>query len=256
MIPTNKKQFGEYCLRKLGAPVVQVNVSVEQVDDRIDEALQIFYEQHFNATEEAIIFYPITSTDITQQFIYLPSDVIGVIEVLRPKFASGASSMDYQAFINDVYSYTSPYIYGDMTYYYMTEMRLALMQNMFMPERRFNFNYLSHKLTISGGLVDSYAKEGYLMIRCLKKLHGDLSEIEDTNDVIYNIWKDHWLQEYSTALIKMQWGQNLSKYQNVQLLGGASMNGDQIKQEAREEIQSLKDQLSSTYQLPIDFSMA
>jgi len=256
MIPTNKQEFSEYCLRKLGHPVIQISVTADQIDDRIDESLYLFYEQHYNATEEVVIMYPITNLDLANQFIILPSDVVGVVEVLRPQMSSGASSLDYQAFINEVYSYTSPYIYGDMTYYYMTEMRLTQMKNLLVPDRRFNFNYLSHKLIIAGGLADSYRKDGYLLIKCLKKLHGDESTLQDTNDIVYNIWRDKWLQEYATAMIKLQWGQNLSKYQNVQLLGGVSMNGNQIKEEAKQEIKDLETELSTVYQLPIDFSMA
>lgn len=256
MIPTTKEEFSQYCLRKLGSPLIQINVSVDQIDDRIDEALQLFYEQHYNATEEHIIFYPITSTDVTNGFIALPGDIIGVTDVLRPQLASGASSLDYQAFINDIYSFTSPYIYGDLTYYYMTEMRISQLKNLLIAERRFNYNTLSNKLIIAGGLGDSYTKEGYLLIKCLKKLHGEQDTIIDTNDVPYNIWKDVWLRDYATALIKMQWGQNLSKYQNVQMLGGVVMNGDQIKKEAADEIQLIQEKLNTTYQLPIDFSMA
>lgn len=255
MIPSTKEDFSNYCLRKLGFPVIQINVSVEQVDDRIDDALHKFYEQHYNASEEITMMYRITETDAIQGYINFPNDIIGVVEVLRPQLSSGASSLDYQAFINEVYSYTSPYIYGDMTYYYMTEMRLTQMKNLLIPDRRFNFNILSHKLIIAGGLVDAYNREGYLIIRCLKKLHGS-NEETDTGDIVYNIWRDVWLQNYATALIKLQWGQNMSKFQNVQLLGGVSMNGDQLKSEAKEEILKLEEELTIKYQLPIDFSMA
>lgn len=252
-IPTTKEEFRDYCFRALGEPVIRVNVSVEQADDRIDEALDLYWERHFNGTQKTYILYDITDTDVTNGYIKLDPSIMSVISVKRPSSTGAYSPFEYQRYINELYQYSIPYIAGDVSYFFIAQSYLTMINRYFSSESQFTYNRISNKLYIAGGLTNTENLDGGIVIYAAKKLLGEddshTTVVEDTD----NIWKDKWLLHYATALIKMQWGQNLSKFQNVQLIGGVAMNGDAIKQEAAAEIEALKEQLQLEYELPIDF---
>lgn len=251
-IPTTREEFSQYCLRKLGEPVIQINVSVEQVDDRISEALYKFYERNYQAVEECFLLINITDDQVSAGYITLPSDVVGVTDVLNPASSSGVYSAEYQFNVSQIYAMlnTSTLTAGGMSYYYMTASHMQLLNRFFSPSKSYDFNSITNKLIIAGGLKDTNYTYGGIIVRGFRKIHGEANTDDPSNTIIYNIWQNKWLQNYATALIKRQWGQNLSKFQNVQFLGGITMNGDQIKQEAKEEIDQLEEQLLLEYELP------
>lgn len=274
MTPHTRNEFIEYCLRRLGKPVIEVNVSEAQIEDRVDEALYRFYERHYQAVEEVFILYDITSPEliidsngdavldsngeptyttnnITDGYITLDESIIAVTDVLQPNQSflhSPTSDVDFNAF----YNLANVNVTG-LNYFYMSQMHVTLLNRFFNPIKTFNFNAVTNKLIIAGGLKSTENKWGGIIIRCLRRIYGETPSHNSTIPS-YNIWKINWLQKYCTALIKQQWGQNLSKYQQVQLLGGVTMNGEQIHQQAEEEIQKLEEQLQLEYEEPPRFS--
>jgi len=253
-IPTNREEFINYCIRKLGEPVIKVNVAVEQVEDRVDEALYKFYERNYYAVEPVFMLYNISDADVNRGYIVLPSDVVGVVDVFRPIGGINFSSIEFQSFLQDIYSASSLHVFGNLSYYYMQMMNMSLLNSFFAPARQYNFNSLSNKLIVAGGLANAQNVDGALIVRGFRKLLGELpDEGHDTNVEIHNIWKNKWLQDYATALIKRQWATNLGKYGNVQLLGGVSMNGEQLWQQADTEIEKLELQLKEEFEEPPGF---
>lgn len=278
-IPTNREEFSSYCLRKLGDPVIQINVAVEQVEDRIDEALYKFYERNYQAVEEVYILHDITTpeevldsngaevldsngqvvfttgTDTEQGFILMPNDIVGVTNVFRPNRSSGLYSTEYEFHMNQLYSILNPTTLsgGGISYYYMWRSHLTLINRFFNPERSFNFNPITKRVTVAGGLKDTDRKFGGLVIRAFRKIKGEQQTDDPVGSTYHNIWQTKWLQDYATALIQRQWAQNLSKYQQVSLIGGVTMNGDQLMQQAMEEIQRLEEQLALEYEYPPSF---
>lgn len=277
-IPKNRDEFIQYCLRKLGEPVFEVNVALEQADDRVDEALNRFHERHYHGSEEVFILHPLTQTDIDRGFILLEPDIVSVTDVLLPTPNSGIFSVEYQLQLENLFSTSLVSNYGDMTYYYMTQANVTLINRFFSPVRQYVYNPLSNRLVIAGGLKATEIIAGGVVIRGFKKIYGDAADAPpvpldsngqdlDSNDsnffieskenirIIENIWADRWLQNYTTALIKKQWGQNLMRFQQVQLLGGITMNGSEILAEALVEIEKLEEELYNTYELPPAFIM-
>ena len=258
MIPTNKQEFIEFCLRKLGEPVIKVNVDPAQIDDRVTEALYMFYDNHYHAVEGTYALFTLTDAEMantTDNYVLLPEDIVGVSEVYRFNNSSNIWSIDFQYQLAELYSLSNVMRYGGINYYYTQRMHLELLEQLFSPERQFDFNYLTHKLIIQGGLQDLALNEAAFVLKCFRKIE-DADADEDTSDSTMptgNIWKDRWLQQYATELIRENWAQNMSKYQNIQLLGGVVMDGNAMKAEARERIKELEDDLRDKYSLPCDF---
>jgi hypothetical protein len=256
-IPSDKNSFKEYCLRKLGAPVIQINVADEQLDDRIDEALYKFYERHYNGVEEVYIVYVIGQNDIDQGYIQLGPDIVAVTDTFRPKTSGQIFSVEYQYQLSELYSFSSIYRFGDLTYYYMVKAHFDLINKFFSPDKQFQYNPHTRKFIILGGLQNSSNVDTAVVIKAYRKIMGEASDTLTSNqtEVVGNIWRDVWVQNYATALIKMQWATNMKKYKNIQILGGINMNGDEMYMEAKEEVDKLEKQLDSEYQLPPMFQM-
>ena len=250
-IPTDRTTFSEYCLRKLGEPVIKVNVAVEQVEDRINEGLHRFYERHFNAVEPFNAIVIPSDQDITNQYITLPSDVVAITDVLRPSKTGGLFSMEYRAFIDSVYGLDGNLV-SSLPNYYITQMNLSLIRELFFPQRNFAFNVVSSKLIIPGGLKDLANTDGGMIVVGYRKILGEVDQSSPTNSMPHNIWSERWLQNYCTALIKEQWASNLMKFSGIQMIGGVTLNGEQLKQEAKEELEALEEQLKLEYEQPVD----
>jgi len=256
MTPTDRKSFIEFCLRALGKPVIQINVAPEQIEDKVDAALYKFYESHMEATYEQWITHVITEEETEQKYIQLPDDCIAVTQVMRPNLSGGIWSVDYQFFMNELYTTASLYRFGDVSYYIMSKMHIDLLNRYFSPDRQWTYNKMNQQLIVAGGLQNAFTMEGALVICMHRKLHGEAKADDPSDTVIYNVWQNQWLQNQVIALIKYQWAQNMGKYKNVQLLGGVTMDATEMKAEAKEELKALDDELNSKYQLPIDFFVA
>jgi len=240
--PTNRTEFAEYCLRKLGKPVIRINVAPEQIEDRIDEALETWQEKHFDATEEQWVHYTITQEDIDNGYIEVPDDILSVVDILPTGLITGGrSSSDmfnyqYQIMINQL----SPWQPFDRLDYFMKMTDIEETRQMIDVDPRFKFVRHQNKIK----LYHSPVYEGYNLVMRVFRLIDE----ED-------IWNDKWLKEYATALIKRQWAENTSKFQNIQLLGGVTIDGQRLMQESLQEIEQLEQTLQETYQEPVGFFM-
>ena len=261
-IPTTKSTFKDYCLRNLGFGVIDINVSDDQVDDRIDEALQYFAHYHFDQVEKMYLKYEITQADIDRargdttttatdvsdtsvtasfkegnNFIPLPTTILSVLQVFPMDNAASTNMFDikYQMRLNDLYDFSST----SMIHYEMTMQHLDYISHILTGEKPVRFSEHQQRLYIDMDWEAVSAGE-FLIIECYRKL--DPSTYVD-------IFNNIHLKRYATALIKKQWGSNLNKFQNVQLLGGVTMNGDQIYQQAVDEIREIE-QFIDNHQYP------
>ena len=241
-IPTSRQQLIDYCLRKLGAPVLEVNVDDDQVEDRIDEALQKYRDFHMEGQRRAYIPVQVTGTDITNKYITLTDEVIYVTRVLPITNAWSAVnmfSMKYQMYLNDFYAL---YRAESLQYYTQMQQYLAEIDSLLNGIQPVQYQRHGNKLFIDMDWHDKLQPGQFLIVECYVSL-------EDTPEM----WNDSWLKRYSTALIKQQWGQNLSKFDGMQLPGGVTINAQEILQQAEEEIKALEDTLRDSYELPVDF---
>jgi len=231
-----------YCLRQLGAPVIEVNVDDDQVDDRIDEAFQFYQQYHYDAVEKMYLSYLITPTDYANKYIPLDPTVIGVERIFPfSNRTTGLNIFDirYQILVNDLYSITAT----DMIYYAQVKQELELINQLLVGVKPIRFNRNMNRMFIDMDWVANGQPGQYVIIEGWRILDPN------TYTAVYN---DYFLKKYTTALIKKQWGTNLKKFEGVQLPGGVMMNGQRIYDEAIEDIRLLEIEARSNWELPVD----
>ena len=266
-IPTTKATFKSYCLRALGFGVIDINVSDDQVDDRIDEALQYFAQYHYDGIEKMYLKYQITEADVTRAatnttttatdtidstitasfgegngFIPMPSSVVSVIQIFPFDNSSTNNMFDirYQLRLNDLYDFSSTSI----IHYQMTMQQLDHLSHILVGEKPVRFNQHQNRLYVDMDWTNDVSVGEYLIIECYRKI--DPASYADIFDDIY-------LKRYATALIKRQWGANLSKFNGVAMLGGVTMNGEAIYSQAIDELNRLEEQIQLSFETPIDY---
>lgn len=242
----SRQSLKEYCYRKLGAPVIQINVDDDQVEDRIDDALGMFREYHGDSIVRRYQAIQLTQNDITAQMIPTPETAMSVIRVYPIQSSSGGTNMNisFTAAMSDILdSLRNGSMMQGTFRYFVVEQHLSMIQQFFSRENPIVWN--RHERHIR------------LQINWENIKPGDFILVESWNavdmDTYDTIWSDWWLESYTTALIKQQWGMNMIKYDGVQLPSGIVLNGRQIYDDATREIADLEDKLQNTYQLPIDF---
>lgn len=275
-LPTTRQQFIAYCKRNLGEPVIEVNVSEQQCEDRVDEALEKFYERHYDACEERYLGYCVTETDVRRGYIQLTEDFEGVMEVRSTSNGtvtfsdSGLFDVNYQFHMEEIFGPASSFRTGAISFYYVNMSYLSLVNWVFNVQPQFYFSRVARRLRINN-LNRSLRSGEVLVIRAYIRLFGEEQDFplhdsnsldpDDSNyveidNIHENVWKDAWLRKYATALIKRQWGENLKKFGAIQLLGGVTLNGSDIYNEAVEEIRNLEEDLQNSYEFPGGFIMA
>ena len=274
--PSSRSELADYCRRQLGAPVLEINVADEQVDDIIDDAVQYFQERHFDGVSQAYLKYKITQDDIDRgrasmesgkkitgisttsaevnivgtattfsyyensNFLQIPPEVIGVTKIYHfdgtNTMTNNMFSVKYQMFLNDIYYWGAT----ELLTYAMTKTYLEDINFLLTTEKQIRFNKRMDRLYLD---IDwgSVSKNDYLVIDCFSQLNP--------NDY-GRVWNDSFLKKYATALMKRQWGQNLLKFQGVKLPGGVELIGRQIYDDAEKDLEIIREQMSNTYELP------
>lgn len=240
-VPNSRAQFKEYCLRKLGKPVIEINVDDDQVEDRVDEALKKYYDFHFDGSDKIYYKHQVTQTDIDNKYITMPENILGVVNLFPISDPSVRSddifNIRYQIALNDLYTLTSV----SMVPYYMVMEHLALIQELLVGKQPIRYNRHKDRLYVDMDW-NNIAIGEYLLVEAY--------EIVDP-DVWTDAWGDNWLQRYCTELIKKQWGSNLTKFTGMQLPGGVQFNGEKIYDDAVAEIAKLEENLIGSYSLPV-----
>lgn len=238
-VPATRTQFKDWCLRKLGSPVVKINVSDDQVDDRVDESLKYYWDYHFDGSEKTYYKYQLTQQDITNKYIPIPENMIGVTRVF-PVIGSYAGSnifnIQYQIAMNEIWTLTSI----QLTPYYLAMEHLALINELFVGQQPIRFNRHTDRLYIDMDWTQAQAGK-YILVEGYNLIDPD---------TYTDAWSDRWLQLYATAKIKEQWGQNLTKFTGMKLPGGIEFNGEKILDDAVREIKDLEERMITEFSLP------
>lgn len=236
--PTTREEFKDYILRKIGAPVIEVNVAEEQVEDRVDEALSFWNDYHYNGSQLVYIRHQLNAEDVANKYITLPEKLLGISKVfdLSSSISSGTGmfNVQYQFVLNNVTDING---YG-MQNYYMTMQHLEFMQEILVGKPLIRYNKHVNKLYIdvdSSSLVEGQ----YIVIEAY-----DLIDPDTYSDV----WSDRWLQNYASVLVREQWGLNLTKFTGMQLVGGVSFSGENILAEARADRERIEEDAISNLQ--------
>ena len=296
--PNTRATFKEYCLRSLGKPVIDINVDEDQIEDRIDEAVQYFCQYHTDGVERMYLKYKVTADDKvrlrknkefnviekgtyadnielesgtntvlegdgdlikedgtplhtddstivettyeeTQNYLVIPDAVISVINIFPLSDRANLNMFDvrYQLRLNDLYDFSSTSI----VHYEMTMRHLDFLDHILVGEKPIRFNALSNRLYIDMDWQEDIDADEYLIIECYRQL----DPAQHTN-----MFNDIYLKRYTTALIKKQWGQNLSKFNGTAMLGGVTLNGPELFSSAVSEVQKLEEEIRLNYEEP------
>ncbi len=247
MIPASREELIIYCKQQLGEPVIKINVADVQMDNAIDEALQTWQEYHYDAVEKVLFQYQITQDDIDNQYIRLPEGIASITRLVTSDFNGNGGyylfNLNYYFHmnLNDILRNSS----GDaLTTYQIGKSYLELVKNMTNPEPILNFIKHKNILTIDCDWNRKFAVGQWIVMEVYALINPDDTE---------SVWNDKWLKQYTTALIKKQWGNNLKKFNGVQLPGNITLDGKQIFDEANEEIEKLLLDLEEKYSPPARF---
>ena len=337
-IPATKTEFGDWCKRKLGYPVIDINVDADQVDDRVDEAIQYYqmfmgggnrrmYLKHqvtqadkdrgkTNSSEtitettnqpSSTLPTGATATDTTitladasqfpasgsvilskglgnaetkaytaksgnvltiaalsethgngatialsvdnkwqmaQNYFIMPDGIESVLRILPFDNRGTLNMFDirYQLRLNDLYDFSDI----SVIYYQQVLWQLDLLDMILVGEKPIEFNVNQDRVYVSMDWDTDLAVDDFIIFEVYRRINP----VEFTQ--MYN---DFWLKRYATALIKKQWGENLIKFQGVTMLGGVTMNGEVIYNEAKEEISTLEEQGRLNFETPVDFDI-
>ena len=245
--PSSRQTLIDYCKRKLGEPVIEVNVNEDQVEDRVDEALQYYQEYHSDATYRGYLKHQMTASDISNQYISISDNVLFVKRILPISSSFGQSynffDIKYQMMLNDIADMNN--FAGDLAYYEQLQQHLSVLDMKLNGTPQVEFSRKQNRLYIFGDIQDEDIQEGEYVI-------AETYSIIDpeSHSSVYN---DMWLKEYTTSLIKLQWGLNLMKFEGMQLPGGVILNGRQLFDDAQGEIQDLREKIRLEHELPVDF---
>ena len=239
---TTREQLKDYCLRRLGAPVIEINIDDDQIEDRIDDAFQFYRDYHYDAVEMVYLKHQITTADIANLYVPIPDSVVGVSRILP--FSDRSDGMNifsirYQILINDLYSLMST----NLIYYYQVKQELELINQVLVGTKPIRFNRHMNRLYVDMDWGADANVGDYIIVECYRILDPD------TYRDVYN---DRFLKQYTTALFKRQWGENLKKFSGVQLPGGVTLNADKIYEDALDEINKIEAEMQSRFELPVD----
>jgi len=271
--PSTRQGLIDYCLRRLGAPVLEINVDDDQIDDLVDDAIQYFNERHFDGVERMFLKYEIQQEDIDRgkaggttgvgivtttatsvdtgagsftssfyensNFIQIPDSVVGIERVFKfdtSSISGGMFSIKYQLFLNDLYYFNSV----ELLQYAMTKSYLEDIDFLLTTDKQIRFNKRQDRMYLD---IDWNAQSAgnFLVIDCYRAL--DPASFTQ----VYN---DSFVKKYLTSLIKRQWGQNLIKFRGVKLPGGIELNGREIYEDAERELEQLKQTMMLEHELP------
>jgi hypothetical protein len=270
--PSTRQELVDYCLRRLGAPVLEINVDDDQIDDLVDDAIQYFQERHYDGSERMYLKYQITQDDIDRgrgpsangvsgittttvsesvgnttefkfeennNYIKVPDQVLGINKIFKfdtNSISGGMFSIKYQLFLNDLYYFSSV----DLLHYSMVKTYLEDIDFLLTTDKQIRYSKRQGRLYLDIDWTAQTAGD-YIVIDCERALNpSDFPKI-------YN---DSWLKKYLTAMIKKQWGMNMIKFSGTKLPGGVELNGRQYYDDAVNELADIESKMQSTYELP------
>ena len=244
--PSTRQTHIDYCLRRLGDPVIEINVDDDQLEDRVDESLEYFREYHSEALQRTLLKDLVTATVVTNEFITIDSAITQVTKLFSIQTGTSTTNffdIKYQMMLNDMTDIHGTM--GNLAYYDMMQQYLGTIDMMLNGTPQTTFVRKQNRLYIHGDFADGDIVAGkYLVAEVYKEI----------NDSDYTtVWNDLWLKEYTTALFKQQWGQNLIKFDGMVLPGGVTLNGRQIYDDASQDITNLRERIRLEHEMPADF---
>jgi len=242
----SRDQLIDYCLRRLGEPVIEINVDVDQIEDKVDDALQMYQEYHSDATFRTFLKHQITQADKDNGYIPVSSNVIFIRELfdINPTFSNvDMFDIRYQMMLNSIGDFMN--FAGGISYFYQLEQYLETLDMLLDGSPKVSFARRQGRLYIFGEFGSGDLNVGDYVV-------AEVYSIVDPQ-AHTSIYDDMFVKNYTTSLIKQQWGMNMSKFEGMQLPGGVTINGRQLYDDATSELERLEEKLRLEQELPPDF---
>ena len=265
--PATRENLKQYALRALGKPVIEINVDDDQLEDRLDEALQYFAQYHYDGVERCYLKYKVTAADILRMqsptgdstlvatknsvtstftiannYVIVPEAVLAVTRIfpLSDRHSMNMFDIRYQLRLNDLYDFSSTSI----IHYDMVLRHLDFLDHILVGEKPIRFNQYNNRLYIDMDWKHDITTDEHLIIECYRKLDPA---------VMTDVYNDIYIKRYTTALFKKQWGANLSKFDGVAMVGGVKLNGEQMYSQSLQDIEKLEEEIRGTYETPVTY---
>lgn len=241
--PSTRAEFKEKVLRQLGAPAIKINVSDDHLEDCVEEALKWYYDYHFDGSEHTYLRIDPTPTDITNRYVEVPDDIIGVNEVYTLNTSS--YSIDPTNMWNGGWDVAYNFAYntstGSMSYYYINRMNLEMLQQVLFGKIPIRFQRHNNRVYIDFNWGRLGSGES-VILDCYKRMDPSSNP---------EVWDDRWLLRYTAAKVKAIWGSVLGKFEGVQMPGGIIFNGNKLRDDAVAEIHELEQEMLTNYSIPV-----
>lgn len=238
-VPASRADFKEYCLRKLGKPVIEINVDDDQIEDRIDESIRYFWDYHFDGSHRTYYKHIVTEQDKIDKYITMPENIIGAINIFDIGDAVNTNNLfniRYQIALNDVYTFTSQ----SMVPYFLAMQHMQFLEELLVGKQPIRYERHRDRLHIDMDWNKINAGQ-YIIVEAY--------EVVDPA-VWTDAWSDRWLQNYCTQKIKQNWGSNLTKFTGMVLPGGVQFNGEKIYDDSTAEIAKMEEDMMNSFSLP------
>ena len=280
--PSTRQELIDYSLRQLGAPVLEINVDEDQLEDLVDDAIQFFHERHFDGVERMYLKYQLTQDDIdrgtannktnsdntvgivtttgtstnvsglgtitsnfyeTSNFIQVPDSITGIERIFKFDTSSISGGM-----FSIKYQLFLNDLYSfnsvELLQYAMTKTYLEDIDFLLTTDKQIRFNKRQGRLYLD---IDWEAqnKDTFFVIDCYRALDPT---------TFTQVFNDSFLKRYLTILVKRQWGLNMMKFSGTKLPGGIELNGRQYYEDAERELADIRQRMMLEYELPpLDF---
>lgn len=234
---TSREDLKNYCLRNLGSPVVTVNVHDDQIDDRISEALSYFHKFHMDGVENKFYVHTITQDDIDNKFITLPAGVIDIVRLVETTDDTFYHTLKRRQALDLMRNGNA-----NVIDWYLLKENLDVIKYVFASGTQIRHSRVLNKVTMPLEFHKMVPGESIVVM-----------EVYQSVGEVAGVFNDIWIKEFTTQLIKRQWGTNLKKLKGVKMPGGIEIDGQSIYDEAEQEIEKLKEELQSKYSEPDEF---
>lgn len=250
MQPHDKPSLIQWCLRSLGNGAIQIEVTPDQLDDRIDEAIDYFVEFHMDGVNKRYVSMQVTSQDQTQGYFQMAANVVGVssIFILSTETIQSASTqsfnmfdLNYQIRLNELYDFTS----ADYVYFELANEHIRTLEMLFIGYVPIRYNRYDNKLFCDMDWYGDVIAGSYIIAECYCLLDNPANGTPATT-----YWDDIALRELARALIYQQWAQNLSKYAGTPLPGGITVDAKRMLEDATAQVDAAKERMRDLWQAP------
>lgn len=243
-----KQDLKGYILRKLGSPVINIEITDDQMDDNIDDTVEQYIQRAYSGVVERFTLFEIKKD---QQTYTLPYDTFALLEIMGQGMMGITNNAPSNLFSLNQYMASDLYRGSgkiDILTYELTNQMLQTLEVMFTNKITYDFNCISKQLH----LFAKPAQDQLVILHMYKKNVPDYEDVDGVEVESTNLYNEIWIRNMAYRRCQYQWAMNLAKYNGSALPNGLQIDVPTLLNESKESITLLEEQLTDC-ELPIDF---